>query len=79
MGIASRLKRAFRPMLAGSVAGMILTFLPGRRRSRGLHEAGLGAFSTAPCGERSAVELEQDLDERADPRAGRTPTEPGSS
>jgi hypothetical protein len=73
MGPGSRLRRAVRTVLAGSVVGVILTLLPGHARNRGAHGSGLGAFATAPCGERSAPELERELEAAATPRDDRSP------
>ncbi len=80
MRTRARLRRTARPLLAGSVVGVLLTVLPGRRRPRHEREAGLAAFGTAPCADRSAAELERDLEERASgARAARTPSGPESA
>jgi hypothetical protein len=74
MGTRTRLRRAVRTVLAGSAVGVILTLLPGRSRNRAMHGSGLAAFSTAPCGERSAAELERELVDAPSPTDGRSPT-----
>ncbi len=79
MGPRIRLRRAVRAVLAGSAVGVILTLLPGRARGRATHGSGLAAFSSAPCGERSAAELERELADASRATDDRSPIEPGTA
>lgn len=79
MGPRTMLRRAVRAVLAGSAVGVILTLLPGRSRGRAANGSGLAAFSSAPCGERSAAELERELADAARPTDDRSPNEPGTA